>query len=226
MLRSRFEKQLFSLNEGLLEMAALVEDAINKTGEVIKTGDKELAQTVIDGDDKINRKEKEVESICLRLLLQQQPVASDLRVISAALKMITDLERIGDQSADICDLLLHIQEKTSPSVFAAIIQMAEASSKMVKHSIDAYIEKDVEKAVAVIKSDDQIDRLFNEVKTTLMDGIKKEISGSEDSLDYLMIAKYFERIGDHSVNIARRVAFSITGIYPNKDGSFPDPEGV
>lgn len=210
-MRSRFAKQLVQLNEDLLEMAMLVEDGITKTAYAFKRNDKELASQVIEGDNKINGKEKDIENICLKLLLQQQPVASDLRLISAALKMITDLERIGDQSADICDLLLYMKDEKIESIFEPMLQMATATSKMVTNSINSYIEKDTKKAVAVIKSDYVVDGIFSDIKDELMNIIKNDLTGSGQALDYLMIAKYFERIGDHAVNIAKRVICSLTG---------------
>lgn len=211
MMRSRLTQQLHRLNEELLEMAMLVEDSITKTAYALEHIDHELAQQIINEDEQINEKEKDIETIGLKLLLQQQPVANDLRLISAALKIITDLERIGDQCADICDLLLHMNNNTLQQMLIPILQMADATSKMVKDSIDAYIEKDIPKAVLAIESDDYIDTIFLSIKQELMDIIKSEVVGSEQALDYLMMAKYFERIGDHAVNIAKRVIFSLTG---------------
>ena len=210
MMRYRFDEQLELLNNELIAMGSLCEEAISITSRALANGDVSLAKKVADLEVKINQKEREVENLCLKLLLQQQPVAKDLRAISSALKMITDMERIGDQAEDIAEIIVtaHISE---PEDTFHIRAMADASMKMVTDSIDAFVEKDVELAKKVIEYDDVVDNYFDEIKATLIERFSMPETNGEYTLDLLMIAKYFERIGDHAVNIAEWVAFSITG---------------
>lgn len=209
-MRYRFDEQLELLNNELIAMGSLCEEAISITSRALANGDVSLAKKVADLEVKINQKEREVENLCLKLLLQQQPVAKDLRAISSALKMITDMERIGDQAEDIAEIIVtaHISE---PEDTFHIRAMADASMKMVTDSIDAFVEKDVELAKKVIEYDDVVDNYFDEIKTMLIERFSMPGTNGEYTLDLLMIAKYFERIGDHAVNIAEWVAFSITG---------------
>ena len=209
-MRYRFDEQLELLNNELIAMGSLCEEAISITSRALANGDVSLAKKVADLEVKINQKEREVENLCLKLLLQQQPVAKDLRAISSALKMITDMERIGDQAEDIAEIIVtaHISE---PEDTFHIRAMADASMKMVTDSIDAFVEKDVELAKKVIEYDDVVDNYFDEIKATLIERFSMPETNGEYTLDLLMIAKYFERIGDHAVNIAEWVAFSITG---------------
>ena len=178
--------------------------------EALRHGDRSLARQVKPFASQIDRKEREIESLCLRLLLQQQPVARDLRQISAALKMITDMERIGDQTEDIAEIIEYL-DGYGTDEFVLIQEMAQAVMKMVTESVDAYVQKDALLAQQVLKSDDIVDDCFVQVKKILIEVIKNHADHSERALDLLMIAKYFERIGDHATNIAEWVVFSVTG---------------
>lgn len=194
-------------------MGELCEVAIGKATTALKEGSMEQAQKVIEADEEIDQAETDIERLCLKLLLQQQPVARDLRQISAALKMITDMERIGDQASDIAEIII-TEEKSEAQDIPKIIKMSEAAGKMVRDSVNAYVEKDLELSRKVIKDDDVVDELFEEVKTTLIDFIaeNKGEQGGE-AIDLIMVAKYLERIADHATNIAEWVEFSITGIH-------------
>ncbi|MDR2957403.1 MAG: phosphate signaling complex protein PhoU, partial [Coriobacteriales bacterium] len=215
-MRSRFDEQLAQLNNMLIEMGALIERAIMQAVQALIEQDNELAQQVIDSDQDVDQKEKDIEAFCLKLLLQQQPVASDLRLISACLKMITDMERIADQAADISEITQMLIKNGNLAISPLITmehfpQMATATVKMVTDSIDAYVKMDLRLAKAVVQSDDEVDALFDTVKYELIDWILADSSNGEQAIDLIMIAKYFERIGDHAVNVAEWVAFSITG---------------
>ena len=212
-MRNRFDQQLELLNEQLIRMGELCEVAIGKATTALKEGSMEQAQKVIEADEEIDQAETDIERLCLKLLLQQQPVARDLRQISAALKMITDMERIGDQASDIAEIII-TEEKSEAQDIPKIIKMSEAAGKMVRDSVNAYVEKDLELSRKVIKDDDVVDELFEEVKTTLIDFIaeNKGEQGGE-AIDLIMVAKYLERIADHATNIAEWVEFSITGIH-------------
>ena len=209
-MRYRFDEQLELLNQELITMGSLCEEAISATSRALANGDVSLANKTKKLEEKINQKEREIESLCLKLLLQQQPVAKDLRTISSALKMITDMERIGDQAEDIAEIIItaHISE---PDDTFHIRAMADAAMKMVTDSIDAFVEKDIEMAKQVVDYDDVVDGYFDQVKSILIERFSDEKTNGEYTLDLLMIAKYFERIGDHAVNIAEWVIFSITG---------------
>ena len=209
-MRYRFDEQLELLNQELIKMGSLCEEAISATSRALANGDVSLAKKTNNLEEKINQKEREIESLCLKLLLQQQPVAKDLRTISSALKMITDMERIGDQAEDIAEIIItaHISE---PDDTFHIRAMADAAMKMVTDSIDAFVEKDIELARKVVEYDDVVDGYFDEVKKILIEKFTEAETNGEYTLDLLMIAKYFERIGDHAVNIAEWVIFSITG---------------
>lgn len=212
-MRNRFDQQLELLNEQLIRMGELCEVAIGKATTALKEGSMEQAQKVIEADEEIDQAETDIERLCLKLLLQQQPVARDLRQISVALKMITDMERIGDQASDIAEIII-TEEKSEAQDIPKIIKMSEAAGKMVRDSVNAYVEKDLELSKKVIKDDDVVDELFEEVKTTLIDFIaeNKGEQGGE-AIDLIMVAKYLERIADHATNIAEWVEFSITGIH-------------
>lgn len=217
-MRSRFDEQLSLLNKELIEMGALCEAVIGQVAKALDTGNAETTAKVATLDSEIDRMEHSIESLCLKLLLQQQPVARDLRQISAALKMITDMERIGDQAADIAEIIsfLHKQAETdsqSGSDCAAIGLMADAAMKMVTESVDAFVRKDVHLAQTAIDHDDIVDDYFKQVKKSLISIIAQRPEKGEYALDLLMIAKYFERIGDHAVNIAEWVVFAVTGVH-------------
>jgi len=207
----RFDEQLSQLNDMLLEMGASVEKTITLASQALIAQDIELAKKVIEEDEHIDRLEKDIEALCLKLLLQQQPVARDLRLISAALKMITDMERIADQAADISEIVIMMNGAPYIKKLEHIPQMATATIKMVTESIDAYVKKDLKLAKSVIKYDDVVDDLFDKVKHDLIALIRAGNPNSEQAIDLLMIAKYFERIGDHARNVARWVVFSIKG---------------
>jgi len=215
-MRSRFDEQLMQLNNILIEMGALIERAIARATKALISQDAETAKSIIDGDGIIDEKEKEIESLCLKLILNQQPVARDLRQISTALKMITDMERIGDQAADISELCIFLSAQEYIKKLEHIPQMAEATIKMVTDSIDAFVEKDLELAQAVINYDDVVDDLYVTVKNDLIELVHADVKNGEQAFDLLQIAKYYERIGDHAVNIAEWVIFSITGKHKNK----------
>ena len=211
-MRSRFDEQLGLLNKKMIEMGAQCEELIAIVARALLNGDLESAEKVKPQGHEIDRMEREIESICLKLLLQQQPVAKDLRVISAALKMITDMERIGDQAEDIADIIPFLKGKTGAE-FDDFKLMAEATCKMVTDSIDAYVRQDVKLAKSVLEHDDIVDDAFRKMKDTLIKMIADNNADGEYAIDLLMIAKYFERIGDHATNIAEWVEFSVTGVH-------------
>lgn len=209
-MRSRFDEQLATLNKELIQMGAMCEEAIALASKALTTGDEKLTDRVIALDGEINRMERTIETLCLKLLLQQQPVARDLRKISAALKMITDMERIGTQAADIAEIITFLDGRTGEEC-EHIRFMAESTSQMVTESIDAFVEQDAVMSGKVISHDDVVDDLFLQVKASLIKLIAEKTTDGGYALDLLMIAKYFERIGDHAVNIAEWVVFSVTG---------------
>ena len=211
-MRSRFDEQLHVLNQKMTQMGALCEELIALVAKALLSGDVEGAREVKTRGHEIDQMEREIESICLKLLLQQQPVAKDLRVISAALKMITDMERIGDQAEDIADIIPFLDGRTGAE-FADFQPMAQATCKMVTDSIDAYVKGDLALAQAVLEHDDVVDEAFGRMKDTLIKMISENHADGEYAVDLLMIAKYFERIGDHATNIAEWVAFSVTGVH-------------
>mgnify|MGYP000189450150 CR=1 FL=1 len=212
-MRERFEQQMEILHTELIELGALCEQAIGRTYEVLLEGNQRAAEEIIKKDQVVDAKEREIEDLCFRIILQQQPVARDLRQISAALKMITDMERIGDQASDIAEIII-TEDKSEAQDIPMIIKMSEAASKMVRDSVNAYVEKDLDLARKVMENDDVVDELFEEVKTTLINFIaeNKGLQGVE-AIDLIMVAKYLERIADHATNIAEWVEFSITGIH-------------
>lgn len=215
-MRNRFDLELQNLNNELIEMGALIERSIDEAVNALMNKNAEDAKKVMEYDNEIDNKEREIERHCLKLLLQQQPVAADLRLISTALKMIADMERIGDQAADISEITIYISENNVAFSNIDFQDMADATIKMVKESIDAYVNKDLELAQSVIKYDDIVDDLFNKVRFELIDSVRNDGKQGEQIVDFLMIAKYFERIGDHAVNIAEWVIFSLTGQHKNE----------
>jgi len=210
-MRSKFDEQLSQLNDMLIEMGAKIEKSITQATQAIIEHDKKMAKKAISTDRDIDSMEKEIENLCLKLLLRQQPVARDLRLISAALKMITDMERIGDQAADISEIAKFLIGKKYIIDIENIPLMAEATAKMVTESIDAFVKRDLELAQKVIESDDIVDDLFDKVKNEVIELIQADKANGEQAIDFIMVAKYFERIGDHATNIAEWVVFSITG---------------
>ncbi len=215
-MRSRFDEQLTLLSRELIEMGALCEEVISMASRALMDGNAALARRVAPLDSEIDHKERSIESMCLKLLLQQQPVARDLRQISAALKMITDMERIGDQAEDISEIVQFLNGRTVEN--ADLLQeMSRAVIKMVTESVDAYVKHDIMLAEKVVKDDDIVDSCFTTVKRKLIDAIAANPSDGEYALDLMMIAKYFERIGDHAVNIAEWVIFSVTGVHKEEE---------
>lgn len=214
-MRNRFDMQLQHLDEQLIHMGELCEVAIANATKALREGDVQQAKAVMEADEEIDQMEKDIERLCLKLLLQQQPVARDLRRISAALKMITDMERIGDQTSDIAEIVIST-EKVAGSDIDEIGKMAGAVSKMVRDSVTAYVSKDLELARAVILADDAVDMYFEDVKESVIAYIKDEKGHhGKQIFDLIMVTKYLERIGDHATNIAEWVEFSITGVHRN-----------
>lgn len=210
-MRNIFDKQLVKLNNELIEMGSLVGKSIETAVTALVNQDVKKAKQAIKSDEEINHQEKEIENLCLKLLLQQQPVAKDLRLISAVLKMITDLERIGDHAADISEITITLADNPYVVDLRGIEKMAKETMEMVIKSIEAFVNKDLEIANEVIKHDDIVDDLFIEIKKEVIKLINEKPEDGEQVADILMIAKYFERIGDHATNIAEWVIFSITG---------------
>lgn len=208
-MRSYFVKQLSTLNLELVKMGALCEEAISAAAKCLNDGDKTLIDKIKETERLIDEKEREIESLSMKLLLHQQPVAGDLRMISAALRMISDMERIGDQAADIAEILKFVGSD-SKGIAAHIVDMASATKKMVTESVDSFVKRDLDMTHKVMKRDDTVDELFLKVKDELTKAICDNPEEGEIYLDILMIAKYFERIGDHAVNIAEWVEYSIT----------------
>ena len=212
-MRSRLDEQLAKLNAGLMELGAMIEYAIDSGAKALIQRDIKLAETIMEYDREIDQKERDIEALCLTLLLKQQPVARDLRFISAALKMITDMERIGDQAADISELVVMMNGAPHLMEPIHIPAMADASIAMVKRSIDAFVARDAKMAGEVIRADDEVDALFDKVRAELTQLIASDPTCGAQALDLLMIAKYLERIGDHAVNIAQWVCFAVTGVH-------------
>ena len=211
-MRNRFVLQLKQLNDDIIEMGNMIERAIEMGVYALIGHDTDKAKQTIDYDMDIDHMERDIEALCMKLLLQQQPVAGDLRQISAALKMITDMERIGDQADDIAEILL-CRAGRPLSAGDTLRDMARATIRMVSESVDAYVRQDVDLAQQVIAADDEVDGYFDRIKAHLIDRIAKDVDDGEATLDLLMIAKYYERIGDHATNIAEWVMFSVTGVH-------------
>ena len=209
-MRNQFDKQLDLMHTSLVEMGQLCEDAIEAAMEAVETGDSELARQAIESDSQIDDKEREIEAMCMKLLLQQQPVARDLRTISAALKMISDMERIGDQSTDIAEISRHISRHHLEN-HELLHSMATAAIAMVRGAVDSFVTRDEKLAQKIIGDDDTVDQLFLTVKRQLIARVVADAENGEYYLDMLMIAKYLERIADHATNVAEWVLFSITG---------------
>lgn len=212
-MRNKFDMQLERLNELLIHMGELCEIAINEATSALQEGSLARAEAVREADEEIDQMEKDIERLCLKLLLQQQPVARDLRQISAALKMITDMERIGDQASDIAEIIIS-EKKSEATDILKIGMMSEAAAKMVRDSVTAYVKRDLELSRNVMEADDAVDRMFEENKQELIEYIARSKGNvGRQAIDLIMVAKYLERIGDHATNIAEWVEFSITGIH-------------
>ena len=214
-MRSRFDEQLAQLNREMIEMGAQCEEVIALASKALTEADMRLAAKVAPLSADIDRKEREIEALYLRLLLQQQPVARDLRLISSALKMITDMERIGDHASDISEITIELSNQSYIKKLDHIQQMAKETMYMLVQSVDAFVNKDMDKAKEVIAHDDIVDELFCKVKKELINMIHENAEVGEQASDLLMAAKYFERIGDHATNISEWVIFSITGEHPD-----------
>jgi len=209
-MRSRYDEQLILLNNELTQMGAMCEEVIDLAAKALKESKEQVSAKVVALEHQIDEKERSIESLCLKLILHQQPVARDLRQISAALKMITDMERIGDQAFDIAEITRFLNGRTG-SECDDIGRMASAAIKMVTESVEAYVKHDIDMARLTISHDDVVDHYFDQVKSSLIKMIVAKPEDGEYALDLLMIAKYFERIGDHAANIAEWVVFSVTG---------------
>lgn len=208
-MRTKFDEQLHMLNQEMMHMGSMIEERIQKAIEALIGQNTELAKEIMEGDAEVDREQKKIESTCFNLLMQQQPVARDLRVISAAMKMVTDMERIGDHAADISEMTIMMSKEPYVADLSDIKKMASETVLMLIRSIEAYVEKDMLKAQSVIDHDDIVDDLFNKNKQELIELIQKNPAVSEQAADMLMVAKYFERIGDHATNLAENIIFAL-----------------
>lgn len=209
-MRERFERQLMQLNTELIAMGALCEDAIDCAVKYLLENDKKMKENASEIEKQIDRKERDIETICLRILLQQQPVAADLRTVSSALKMISDMERIGDQAYDISEIAEYVVGKGITNE-VHMADMADTAAKMVTLSVESFVKKDISLAQSAIALDNKVDELFLTVKSELTEAVRQGSDNGEALVDLLMIAKYFERIGDHAENIAEWVIYAVTG---------------
>lgn len=209
-MRERFERQLMQLNTELITMGALCEDAIDCAVKYLLENDKKMKENASEIEKQVDRKERDIETICLRILLQQQPVAADLRTVSSALKMISDMERIGDQAYDISEIAEYVVGKEITNK-VHIADMADTAAKMVTLSVESFVRKDISLAQSAIALDKKVDELFLTVKSELTEAVRQGCDNGEALVDLLMIAKYFERIGDHAENIAEWVIYAVTG---------------
>lgn len=208
-MRAKFDEQLHMLNQEMMHMGSMIEDKIQKAIEALIGQNSVLAKEIMEADNEVDREQKKIENICFNLLMQQQPVARDLRVISAAMKMVTDMERIGDHAADISEMTVMMASEPYVVDLSDIKKMTSETVLMLIRSIEAYVEKDMLKAQSVIDHDDIVDELFNKVKQELIEMIRKNPAVSEQAADMLMVAKYFERIGDHATNLAELIIFAL-----------------
>lgn len=215
-MRTKFDEQLRQLNIELIRMGSMCEEAISIAAKVLDGDNTVSVERVFSLEHDIDELEHDIESHCMRMLLQQQPVAKDLRIISAALKMISDMERIGDQAADVAELTGYVASTVAQGKLH-ISKMAKAAVLMVTESIDAFVRADIKTAEKVIRDDDKVDELFTQIRKELLAALKEENGNPEAILDLLMIAKYFERIGDHAVNLAEWVQYSITGVHKSDE---------
>lgn len=215
-MRNRFDAQLLQLNRMLIHMGDLCGIAIENATKALQDGNIQMAYDVMTADAEIDQAERDIERLCLTLLLQQQPVARDLRQISSALKMITDMERIGDQASDIAEIVVSAQMSEATD-FPKIVEMSVEVTHMVEDSIKAFVDKNLELAGNVEARDDVVDMMFDSVKNQLIDYIgENQGQAAHKAIDLVMISKYLERIGDHATNIAEWVTFSITGVHEAK----------
>ena len=215
-VRQQYNQELQQLSSELIRMGDTANDAIARAMEALQTGDRDLARRVMNGDEQINNMERDIEQRCLRLLLKQQPVAGDLRKISTAIKMITDIERIGDAAADIAEITLHRNISASDELMDRVLSMADDARAMVSNAIRSYVEEDLELAMATRKQDDVVDADFEHIRDRLAQAMVSSEQDLNELIDYLMIIKYLERVGDHAVNICEWVEFYMTGVYKNE----------
>ncbi|MCR5775381.1 MAG: phosphate signaling complex protein PhoU [Lachnospiraceae bacterium] len=208
-MRNKFEEQLSELNQEMVQMGNKIMESIENAIDALVNKDTEKARSIMENDAEIDQLQKQIEHICFNLLIQQQPVARDLRTVTAAMKMVTDMERIGDHAADISEMTVLMGEKSRADTFEYIQKMASETLLMLNHSIEAYVEKNADKAKEVIEHDDIVDSLFDATRENAVELILADPSEGEEATDYLMIAKYFERIGDHAGNIAEWVIYSL-----------------
>ena len=208
-MRSKFDEQLLELNKEMIEIGNKIILSIKNAIEALVARDENMAKAIMESDAEVDHLQKKIEGICFNLLIQQQPVARDLRTVTAAMKMVTDMERIGDHAADISEMTILMGQNSQIDKFEHISQMATETMIMLNHSIEAYVEKNVIKAKEVIEHDDIVDDLFVEAKKDVIELILNSPSEGEGATDILMIAKYFERIGDHATNIAEWVIYSL-----------------
>lgn len=225
-MRKNYQEELHLLNEQLIEMGRMVEVAIANAVTALTTRDKKLALEVIRNDDLVNNMEKSIENRCLMLILKEQPVAGDLRLISSILKIITDLERVGDQATDIAEISILFIDRPFNRKLIHIPAMAEATIQMLNQSINAFVTKNEELANEVIPFDDVVDNYFDVIKNELIEMIHNNKETGEQAINFLMIAKYLERIGDHAENIAEWVLFAITGCHSNGTDSLDIPNDL
>ncbi len=214
-MRDYYNKQLSELEKMMCDMGQMIETAIEDAMTALLEKDQEKAKEIIQNDEKVDHQQKKIEDLCMQLLLSQQPVATDLRQISSAIKMVTDMERIGDHAADISEITLQLAQSGYPHDLTEVKKMAKETTHMLKDSLDAYIEKNAQKAVKVIHQDDVVDDYFSRIKKEIIRQINESSEGGEQEADLLMIIKYLERIGDHATNIAEWVLFYITGEHPD-----------
>ena len=213
MARPIFDEELHALRKDVIEMGTLVEDALSGSLEAVRAGNETRAYLISQNDSIVDDQERAIERLCLRLLLREQPVAADLRAVTAALKMVTDLERIGDQAVEICEIALGLGGKADFALFPSLIALAERASSQVSEALASYVHLDLEKAQACVAGDQDVDALFDDTKREIMRHIIEHEPDETLSLDLFMIAKYLERVGDHAVNIAEWVEYAATGMY-------------
>ena len=217
-MRSKFDEQLAELNREMSEMGRMIVQSITMAIEALTDKDEKRAKSIMEGDVEVDHEQKKIETICFNLLIQQQPVARDLRTVTAAMKMVTDMERIGDHAADISEITIFMGKNSYIEKLKHIREMASETVLMLNHSIEAYVERNQEKAKEVIEHDDIVDSLFDDVKRDIIQLIQKNPEDGQEATDLLMVAKYFERIGDHATNIAEWVLYSLkkSGDYYSK----------
>lgn len=208
-MRSKLDEQLNQLNKEMMNMGVMIEESIQKAIKALMKQDVDLATEIMTADEEVDRQQKKIEQICFNLLIQQQPVARDLRMITAAMKMVTDMERIGDHAADISEMTVVMADHPYQLNLGSVNRMASETTVMLIQSIEAYIEKDISKAKKVIERDDVVDGLFDQLKSEIIEMIHSKPEEAEQTADMLMVGKYFERIGDHATNIAEWVIFSL-----------------